>query len=213
MNTKLLKDKASAVFAVIAVVIQRIATSKPVKAAFKWCHKHRLELLRHAVVVAVAVTLCLLITNRVKAPPAEAKALVPEATEIAEVTPEPTPTVNMQYRAEAEAVARVLYGIRDNSLRDQRTYVWCIFNRVDNPSREFANTLTEVIGKPDQWMFYSESNPVLEIQYQLALTEVIIWHEGHRPVSCDWVFAVWSGDKIYLTKEIGGAEHWQYPES
>lgn len=144
------------------------------------------------------------------------RAMVPQAaaeelTEEPEVEPEPA--IPQQYIDEAEAVARVLYGVRDNSLRDQRTYIWCIFNRVDSPRREFASTLTEVIGKPDQWMFYSESNPILESQYQLALAEVIIWHEGHRPVSCDWVFAVWSGDKIYLTKEIGGAEQWQYPES
>ena len=107
----------------------------------------------------------------------------------------------------------MIYGIRDNSKRDQRTYIWCILNRVDNPSREFANTLAEVISKPKQWMFYDPQNPILEEQYQLALEEVIIWHEGHRPVSCDWVFAVWGPDKIYLTKQLGGAEQWRYPEN
>ena len=129
---------------------------------------------------------------------------VPEETEY---------TIPQQYVDEAEAVARVLYGIRDNSVRDQRTYIWCIFNRVDNPSREFATTLEEAIGKPSQWMFYDPSNPILESLYQIALAEVIVWHEGHRPVSCDWVFAVWSSEKIYLTKELGGDEQWRYPEN
>ena len=138
-----------------------------------------------------------------------AQAIIDEVVE----EPEQESEIPQQYIDEAEAIARVLYGIRDNSLRDQRTYVWCIFNRVDNPRREFASTLAEVIGKPSQWMFYDENNPILESQYQLALAEVIIWHEGHRPVSCDWVFAVWSPDKIYLTKEIGSEEQWQYPES
>lgn len=144
------------------------------------------------------------------------RTIVPQAAaeEIAEEpVAEQEPEIPKQYIDEAEAIAKVLYGIRDNSLRDQRTYIWCLFNRVDNPSREFANTLEEVIAKPGQWMLYDESNPILESQYQLALAEVIIWHEGHRPVSCDWVFAVWSSDKLYLTKEIGGTEEWQYPEN
>lgn len=145
------------------------------------------------------------------------KAIVAQAAAeeiVEEPIAEPEPAIPQQYIDEAEAIARVLYGIRDNSLRDQRTYTWCILNRVDNPSREFANSLEEVISKPGQWMFYDESNPILESQYQLALAEVVIWHEEHRPISCDWVFAEWHPDKILLRKSLAaGGETWQYPES
>ena len=172
---------------------------------------------RVAMVLIVLLTISLVVSGvrKIKEVQHEKAIAAQAAAEevVEEPAEDPEPEIPQQYIDEAEAVARVLYGIRDNSLRDQRTYIWCMFNRVDNPSREFANTLEEVIGKPIQWMFYDPSNPVLESQYQLALTEVIIWHEGHRPVSCDWVFAVWSSNKIYLTKEIGGAEQWQYPES
>lgn len=172
---------------------------------------------RVTMVLIVLLTLSLIVSGvrKIKEVRHERAIVVQAAAEelVKEPVIEPESAIPQQYIDEAEAIARVLYGIRDNSRRDQRTYVWCIFNRVDNPSREFASTLSDVIGKPGQWMFYDESNPILESQYQLALAEVIIWHEGHRPISCDWVFAVWSGDKIYLTKEIGGVEQWQYPES
>jgi hypothetical protein len=147
--------------------------------------------------------------RQVKAMTAEAAA--EEIVEAPTATPELT--IPPQYIREAEALARVLYGIRDNSVRDQRTYIWCILNRVDNPSREFANTLTEVISKPGQWMFYDPSNPILEEQYQIALQEVTIWHEEHRPVSCDWVFAEWHPDKIVLKKTLDTtSDTWRYPE-
>lgn len=179
------------------------------------CRRQNRQKVAMVMVVVLSMSLILTGVRRIKEWRHEKTLVVQAAAEeiVEEPVAEPEPAIPQQYIDEAEAVARVLYGVRDNSLRDQRTYVWCIFNRVDSPRREFASTLTEVIGKPDQWMFYSESNPVLESQYQLALAEVIIWHEGHRPVSCDWVFAVWSSNKIYLTKEIGGAEQWQYPES
>lgn len=179
------------------------------------CRRENRNRVAMVLIVLLTITLIFAGVRRIKET-RQAKALAAEpAVEevVEEPEAEPEPTIPQQYIAEAEAVARVLYGIRDNSLRDQRTYIWCIFNRVDNPSREFGDTLAEVIGKPSQWMFYDPKNPILESQYQLALAEVIIWHEGHRPVSCDWVFAVWSANKIYLTKEIGGAEQWQYPES
>jgi len=200
MNTKLLKDKAVAVFAVMAVVVQRIATSRPVKAARRWCLQHRGELIRHVAIVTIAVIMCITITNRTKPPKEEVKSLEPVTPEIVEVTPEPTPAVNQQYHDEAELIAQVCYEIRDNSEQDIRTYIWCIFNRVDNPSSEFENTLTEVISKKSQWLFYDYDNPgpVLESLYQIAYEEVQRWHEDHRPCACDFVYAEWSPDSIVL---------------
>lgn len=141
-------------------------------------------------------------------------AVIEETVEEPAVFEEPAEkAIPQQYIEEAEAVARVLYGIRDSSVRDQRTYIWCIFNRVDNPSQEFANTLEDVIGKPEQWMSYDESNPILESLYQIALSEVEIWHEGHRPVSCDYVFAEWHPDKILLRKTLDPSDDtWRYSE-
>lgn len=141
------------------------------------------------------------------------------AEEVAEPTEEPAPEIPRNYKNEAEALAKVIYGIRDNSEDDMRTHIWCILNRVDRKDGEFstANTLEEVIGKPGQWIFYDESYeyPVVEGLYQIALEEVIAWHDGHRPCSADYVYEEWSRDEIVLrsTWEYGkDTKTWRYGE-
>lgn len=48
--------------------------------------------------------------------------------------------------AEAKDLARVLYGVKDNSTDDLRTLCWCVFNRVD--SAEYADSISEVVAQP-----------------------------------------------------------------
>lgn len=146
----------------------------------------------------------------------EAQSHITEAIGQVHQAETPVPTPDSPYKSEAEAVARVLYGIRNNKEQDLRTYAWCIFNRVDNPSSEFADTLEAVIGKPEQWMFYDPNNPVIDSLYQIALQEVTRWHEDERPVSYEYVYAEWSIDDVLLrdTWEYSDKTRtWRYPES
>lgn len=210
---KILKNK---IFALFAVIVQSIAESMPVRKAAKWIRKHQVPIKQYAIIALVLVLLNCGIAAKYKRD-AEASIAEAKANFVVETTPEPqpTPTVNPQYKAEAEAIARVLYGVKDNSEQDLRTYIWCIFNRVDNPSREFANTLEDVIGKPGQWMFYDPGSPVLERLYQIAYSEVRAWHEEHRPVAYDFVYAEWSPEDIVLrnTWEYGkDTKTWRYNE-
>jgi hypothetical protein len=102
-----------------------------------------------------------------------------------------------QLDAEAQALARVLYGVKDNSTDDLRTYCWCVFNRVDSP--DYADTLEEVIEQPSQWMRYDPENPVIENLYQLAREELEAWHNGAtRPCSADFIYMTWSPMEIVL---------------
>lgn len=114
-------------------------------------------------------------------------------------------------KKDAELVARVLYGVKDNRESDLRTYCWCIFNRVDNPT--FPNTLDEVVDQPNQWMRYSPNNPVLESLYQIAYNEVKVWRLGqHRPVSNEYVFMNWTPTDICLRdsfRESSGTHYWR----
>lgn len=99
--------------------------------------------------------------------------------------------------AEAQALARVLYGVKDNSTDDLRTYCWCVFNRVD--SSDYADTLEEVIEQPKQWMRYDPENPVLDSLYQLARAELEAWHNGAtRPCAPDFIYMTWSPSEIVL---------------
>lgn len=118
----------------------------------------------------------------------------------------------IQLNAEAEALARVLYGVKDNSTDDLRTYCWCVFNRVDNTA--FPDTLEDVIGQPSQWMRYDKTNPILEPLYQIAREQLDAWHtDTHRPVSSEYVFMNWSKSDICLRDnfyEGSGTHYWRY---
>lgn len=114
-------------------------------------------------------------------------------------------------QTEAEAVARVLYGVKGNSERDMRTYAWCIFNRVDDS--KYPDTLAGVISQPSQWMAYSEKNAVLDRLYTIAEEELDRWHSGHRPVASDFVYMSWSPSEIVLRnrwEETSGTKYWQW---
>lgn len=114
--------------------------------------------------------------------------------------------------AEAELLAKVLYGVKENDTDDLRTLCWCVFNRCDNPA--FLNDLTEIINQPSQWMQYSPDNPVLENLYQIAREELDAWRSGaHRPCSYDFVFMNWSPSDICLRdawREGSKTHYWRY---
>lgn len=114
-----------------------------------------------------------------------------------------------QLDAEAMQLARVLYGVKDNSTDDLRTYCWCVFNRVDSP--DYADTLADVIEQPKQWMRYSPDNPVLDDLFQIARAELDAWHTGTtRPCSAEYVFMNWSPTEITLRDnwEDGSRTHY-----
>ena len=115
-----------------------------------------------------------------------------------------------QRKADAELIAKVLYGVKGNSDKDLRTYTWCIFNRVDN--RLYPNTLQDVIAQPKQWMAYSADNAVLEKLYKIAEEELTKWYTGHRPVTSDYVYMNWTPQEITLRdrwEEGSGTHYWR----
>lgn len=138
---------------------------------------------------------------------AEQIALAEEKEKAAPVDP-----YEAQLDAEAELLARVLYGVKDNDNDDLRTYCWCVFNRVDNNA--FASTLEDVIAQPNQWMRYDQTNPIIENLYQLAREQLDDWHTNtHRPCSADYVFMSWSKNDICLRDnfyEGSGCHYWRY---
>ena len=103
---------------------------------------------------------------------------------------------------QSEALAKVLYGVKDNSANDLRTLCWCVFNRVDNPA--YPETLEDVIAQKKQWMGYYESNPVLDDLYKIAREQIQLWQNGRRPVSNEFVYMSWTAARIVLR------DSWQY---
>lgn len=103
-----------------------------------------------------------------------------------------------QIELEAEYIAKVLYGTAINHAdSDKRAVVWCILNRVEHYSH--PNTIAEVCEQPKQWMGYSNSNPVLTENYDLALEELKTWYSGgHRPMTNEYIYLSWSSKEIIL---------------
>lgn len=101
-------------------------------------------------------------------------------------------------RAEAEEIAKVLYGTaRFNNEHDQTLVVWCILNRVEHDN--YPDTIKEVCQQEAQWMGYSENNPILSELYKVANTELERYYSGdYRPMSPEFIFMSWTEDEIVL---------------
>lgn len=121
------------------------------------------------------------------------------------------PTPEELIKQEAEYIARVLYGTaKDNSERDQRTVIWCILNRVD--SAGYPNTVKGVCQQTSQWMGYSDTNPILNVLYNVAIKELETWHSGYRPVNEDYIYMSWSSKEIVLRdtyEKDSNTRYWQ----
>lgn len=112
---------------------------------------------------------------------------------------------------EAREIARVLYGIKDNSENDLRTAVWCILNRVDNPG--YPGNIYQVCGQSQQWMGYSAENPVLDNLYKIAKEELETWYAGTRPCDSSLVYLNWTPSRITLRdnwQDGSNTNYWRY---
>lgn len=103
-----------------------------------------------------------------------------------------------QIEREAEYIAKVIYGTaRNHTDSDKKAVVWCILNRVEHYAH--PDTVAGVCEQPKQWMGYSDDNPVLTENYDLALEELKIWYSGdHRPIDNRYIYLSWSSKEILL---------------
>ena len=109
----------------------------------------------------------------------------------------------------AEAIARMLYGIKDNDSSDLRTACWCVFNRADNAV--YPDTIGDVIKQSGQWMQYSPSNPVIEELYEIAREELDAYLDGERrPCDSSFVFMDWTPDEVQLRNEFKATPSTRY---
>ena len=121
-----------------------------------------------------------------------------------------TPIEEDAYNAEAEYIAKLLYGqARYNSPEAQKAIAWLIINRVESPY--YPNSVQEVVEQPSQWMGYNDNNIIEDRLYEVALTAVNDWHNGaHRPFSADFLYMVWASDEITLRTTFEETRGTQY---
>lgn len=112
---------------------------------------------------------------------------------------------------DAAWIAKVLYGVRDNSTEDLRTAVWCILARVDNPY--YPDSVREVCEQKGQWMGFGSDNPVLTNLKQIALEELETYYAGERIVGQEYVYLYWTPTEITLRdawKDGSGTHYWRW---
>lgn len=104
----------------------------------------------------------------------------------------------------AVALSRVLYGYRWNSIECLKGVCWCIIGRCESPL--YPDTVEEVCSQPDQWMGYSEGNPVIDVYYELALEVLEAWETGgSRNIPADCLWFTWNGnDSITFRTAFNG---------
>ena len=121
-----------------------------------------------------------------------------------------TPIEEDAYNAEAEYIAKLLYGqARYNSPEAQKAIAWLIINRVESPY--YPNSVQEVVEQQSQWMGYNDNNIIEDRLYEVALTAVNDWHNGaHRPFSADFLYMVWASDEITLRTTFEETRGTQY---
>lgn len=104
----------------------------------------------------------------------------PVPTPIPTPTPEPTPTSEPVYdinRADVEMLARLAWGeARGCSTTEQAAVMWCVLNRVDSESRDFDDTIAEVVTSPHQF-YYSASFPLEDKLVALAEDVLYRWYK------------------------------------
>lgn len=109
---------------------------------------------------------------------------------------------------EAQDGARAIYGIRNfidkygYSKEDLKTYIRCILDRIDFGGG--VNDFHAIVSQAEQFLGYSDKNPVLEEYYKIAMEEIAIWHhEESKPWDVSYRFAELTSKGIYLTDTFG----------
>ena len=122
----------------------------------------------------------------------EALASAPVQTVYVEVAPQRSDGALAE---DAGAVAKVLYGMRNNSKEDLRGVINVLVNRAESPM--FQASLIEVCEEPYQWVGYYDTNTVTESLYNLAYDTLKAWRDGEpRMLDSDYFWFDWTPTQI-----------------
>ena len=144
----------------------------------------------------------------------EAQLRAEEAAKLAEMQAEAE-----KREAETILMAKLLAGIDSfvenygYSDGDLKTYLECVINRVIDQRNGFANTLSDVITQPNQWVGFNEKNQVIDRYYKLASAVVNDYYDGKtRPCSSEYLWAELNREGIWLKNSYDStyARRWRY---
>lgn len=104
---------------------------------------------------------------------------------------------------EADLLAKMLYAYRNNTDEGVKSATWCVLCRVNNPA--YPDTVSDVVHQNDQWMGFSDDNPVVQRLKDIAADQLRIFYSGSAlPMSPEYVFMSWNYKEITLRSTFEG---------
>lgn len=117
---------------------------------------------------------------------------------------------------EIDLFAKLFEGVRDYHFPEYSliTYGLSAYNRVDSEDPLYADTLHEVLTQKGQYETFSDDNAVVRDYQKIAEKLVNLRYNGEsRPITSDYVWAVFIDGEVWLTKKFGSSnitDYWQY---
>lgn len=120
----------------------------------------------------------------------------------------------LQMEYEARQISKAMDGIKNITERDDdlRTYAWNILFRVADSG--YPNSVAEVVAQPNQYMGFSDNNPVVTAKYRVAYEAVEAFYAGNWPADSRFLYAEWDskGKVILRDTYLAGrdTEYWYW---
>lgn len=117
---------------------------------------------------------------------------------------------------EIDLFAKLFEGVRDYHFSEKSliTYGLSAYNRVDNDDPLYPDTLHEVLTKEGQYESFSDDNYIVSDYRKIAEKLVNIrYNSESKPITSDYVWAVFVDGEVWLTKKFGSSsitDYWQY---
>ena len=146
------------------------------------------------------------------APPA------PSYTPVPSQVTEPEETPAQDWSAEAEVLAKTVYGeARGCSTTEQAAVVWCVLNRVDDECAFWPDDIIGVATQPEQFHGYYAGHPVTQEHYALALDVIDRWQREKngeadvgRVLPPEYLYFHGDGERNHFRTEYTGGQTWDW---
>lgn len=142
----------------------------------------------------------------------------PSYTPVPSQVTEPEETPAQDWSAEAEVLAKTVYGeARGCSTTEQAAVIWCVLNRVDDECAFWPDDIIGVATQPEQFHGYYAGYPVTQEHYALALDVIDRWQREKngeadvgRVLPPEYLYFHGDGEHNHFRTEYTGGQTWDW---
>lgn len=142
----------------------------------------------------------------------------PNYTPVPGQVTEPEETPAQDWSAEAEVLAKTVYGeARGCSTTEQAAVIWCVLNRVDDECAFWPDDIIGAATQPEQFHGYYAGHPVTQEHYALALDVIDRWQREKngeadvgRVLPLEYLYFHGDGEHNHFRTEYTGGQTWDW---